>query len=83
MPEDDWRRRTRTSANRGSSATSPRPSASRRMAERLGTSAGAVAIAWTLRNPAVDGAIVGVRHPGQVDELLAGAALELDEELAT
>jgi aryl-alcohol dehydrogenase-like predicted oxidoreductase len=28
---------------------------------------GAVAIAWALRNPAVDGAIVGFRSPRQVD----------------
>jgi aryl-alcohol dehydrogenase-like predicted oxidoreductase len=39
-----------------------------------------VAIAWTLRNPAVDGAIVGLRRPDQVDDLLAAAGLELSDE---
>jgi aryl-alcohol dehydrogenase-like predicted oxidoreductase len=51
-----------------------------RVADRLGVAPGAVAIAWTLRNPAVDGAIVGLRRPDQVDELLAGATLELSDE---
>jgi aryl-alcohol dehydrogenase-like predicted oxidoreductase len=36
-----------------------------------------VAIAWTLRNPAVDGAIVGFRRPDQVDPLVGAAELTL------
>jgi aryl-alcohol dehydrogenase-like predicted oxidoreductase len=44
---------------------------------------GAVAVAWTLRNPAVDGAIVGFRRPDQVDPILAAGSLELtDEDIA-
>jgi aryl-alcohol dehydrogenase-like predicted oxidoreductase len=55
-----------------------------RVAERHGVSPGAVAIAWTLRNPAVDAAIVGMRRPDQVDGPLAAATLELtDEDMAT
>jgi aryl-alcohol dehydrogenase-like predicted oxidoreductase len=50
------------------------------VAGRLGVSPGSVAIAWTLRNPAVDGAIVGMRRPGQVDELMVAAELELSDE---
>jgi aryl-alcohol dehydrogenase-like predicted oxidoreductase len=50
------------------------------VAERLGVSPGAVAIAWTLRDPAVDGAIVGLRHPAQVDDLAVAAALEISDE---
>src|SRR4029077_17715155 len=38
----------------------------REMGERYERSPGEVAIAWTLRNPAVTGAIVGVRRPQQV-----------------
>ena len=38
---------------------------------------GAVAVAWTLRHPAVDGAITGFRRPGQVDPIVAAAGLEL------
>jgi aryl-alcohol dehydrogenase-like predicted oxidoreductase len=47
--------------------------------DRHGTTPGAVAIAWTLRNPAVDGAIVGFRRSDQVDRILVAANLELDE----
>ena len=53
------------------------------VAERYGTTSGAVAVAWTLRHPAVDGAIVGFRHSDQVDPILPAASLELtDEDLA-
>ena len=38
-----------------------------------------MAVAWTLQNPAVDGAIVGFRRADQVDAILAGADLELSE----
>src|ERR1700751_800407 len=50
------------------------------VAERYGTSPGAVAVAWTLRNPAVDGAIVGFRRPDQVDPILPAASLDLTDE---
>jgi aryl-alcohol dehydrogenase-like predicted oxidoreductase len=77
MPGDDWRK------------TDPRftePQLSRHLAAaarlqavaaRHGCTPGAVAVAWTLQNPAVDGAIVGFRRPAQVDPVLAAAALEL------
>ena len=43
-----------------------------------------MAIAWTLRNPAVDGAIVGFRSPDQVDPLTDATNLELsDEDITT
>ena len=80
MPADDWRK------------TDPRftePQLSRHLAlaSRLeavaaghGATPGAVAIAWTLRNPAVDGAIAGFRRPDQVDPILAAASLELTDQ---
>jgi aryl-alcohol dehydrogenase-like predicted oxidoreductase len=80
LPDDDWRR------------TDPRfnePQLSRHLAlverlqaaaGRLGTTPGALAIAWTLRNPAVDGAIVGFRRPSQVDPLVEAANLELTDD---
>ena len=44
---------------------------------------GAVAVAWTLRNPPVDGAIVGFRRPDQVDPILTAASLDLtDQDIA-
>ena len=48
--------------------------------ERHGATPGTVAVAWTLLNPAVDGAIAGVRRPGQVDPVLAAANLVLTEQ---
>ena len=77
MPGDDWRK------------TDPRftePQLSRHLAAaarlqavaaRHGCTPGAVAVAWTLQNPAVDGAIAGFRRPAQVDPVLAAAGLEL------
>ena len=52
-----------------------------RVGERLGVTPGAVAVAWTLRNPAVDGAIVGFRRPDQVDPIVVAADLELGDDL--
>jgi aryl-alcohol dehydrogenase-like predicted oxidoreductase len=49
------------------------------VARRHGTSPGAVAVAWTLSNPAVDGAIVGLRRPDQVDPIVIAAGLKLTE----
>jgi aryl-alcohol dehydrogenase-like predicted oxidoreductase len=50
------------------------------VAERYGTTPGAVAVAWTLRHPAVDAAIVGFRRPDQVDPILPATSLELTDE---
>src|SRR5439155_581417 len=49
------------------------------VAARYGTTPGAVAAAWTLRNPAVDGAIVGFRRPDQVEPILAAVGLQLTD----
>jgi aryl-alcohol dehydrogenase-like predicted oxidoreductase len=40
-----------------------------------------LAIAWTLANPAVDVAIVGTRDPDHVDDALAAADIDLDQEV--
>jgi aryl-alcohol dehydrogenase-like predicted oxidoreductase len=50
------------------------------VAGRHDTTPGAIAVAWTLRNPAVDGAITGFRRPEQVEGILAAANLELTAE---
>jgi aryl-alcohol dehydrogenase-like predicted oxidoreductase len=84
MPDDDWRRDD-------ARFNEPQLSRNLELVERLSavagrhnTTPGAVAIAWTLRNAAVDGAIVGFRAPGQVDPLIDAGSLELiDDDLAT
>jgi aryl-alcohol dehydrogenase-like predicted oxidoreductase len=83
MPDDDWRK---------TDARFTEPQLSRHLAlaarlqavtDRHHTTAGAVAVAWILRNPAVDAAIVGFRRPAQVDPILAAAALELTDDDVT
>ena len=80
MPDDDWR---------GGDERFQEPQLSRHLAlverlqsvaERHDTTPGAIAVAWTLRNPAVDGAIVGFRRPDQVDPILVAASLDLGED---
>ena len=80
LPDDDWRKASARFNEPQLSdhlATVDRLAA---VADRHGVSPGAVAIAWTLRNPAVDAAIVGLRRPDQANELLAGATLELSDQ---
>ncbi len=83
LPDNDWRKRDERFTEPALSrhlATVERLEA---VAGRHATTAGAVAIAWTLTNPAVDGAIVGFRRPEQVDPLVSAAGLELTfEDLA-
>jgi aryl-alcohol dehydrogenase-like predicted oxidoreductase len=56
----------------------------RAVADRHSTTPGAIAIAWALRHPAVDGAIVGFRRASQVDPLVGAGDLRLDaSDLAT
>ena len=50
------------------------------VAARHGVSPAAIAVAWTLSFPAVTGAIVGARSPGQVGGWLPAATLELKED---
>jgi aryl-alcohol dehydrogenase-like predicted oxidoreductase len=80
FPEDDWRRTDPEFQEPRLSQNLELVERLRRVGERHGVSPGAVAVAWTLRNPAVSGAIVGFRRPSQVDGILAAASLELSAE---
>lgn len=82
MPDDDWRK--------GSPEfKEPKVDRNLKLAELLGEiafphnlTAGVVAVAWTLQNPAVSAAIVGSRSPEQIQEMLAAAEFRLsDSEL--
>jgi aryl-alcohol dehydrogenase-like predicted oxidoreductase len=83
LPASDWR-------SRNAEFQEPKLSANLAFVERLreigarhGVSPGAVAIAWTLRDPVVTGAIVGARSPEQVDGWVDAADLKLSaDELA-
>lgn len=82
MPDDDWRRDDERFQEPQLSENLKLVDRLKSVAERYDTTPGAVAVAWTLANPAVDGAIVGFRRPVQVDPLLAAASLELTAEEA-
>jgi aryl-alcohol dehydrogenase-like predicted oxidoreductase len=79
LPANDWRTGSQQFREPRLSANLAIAERLRVVAERLGVAPGAVAIAWVLRNPAVDGAIVGLRRADQADELMAGASLTLSD----
>jgi len=81
LPDDDWRRRSDRFREPQLSRNLELVERLERVGERDGVSPGAVAVAWTLRNPAVDAAIVGFRRPDQVEPILAAAELELGADL--
>jgi aryl-alcohol dehydrogenase-like predicted oxidoreductase len=80
MPDDDWRKRDERFQEPQLTGHLELVERLKDVAERHDTTPGAVAVAWTLRNPAVDGAIVGFRRPLQVAPILAAAGLELTPE---
>jgi aryl-alcohol dehydrogenase-like predicted oxidoreductase len=47
----------------------------------LGITLAQLVTAWTLANPAVDVAIVGTRNAAHVDQALAAADIDLDDEV--
>jgi aryl-alcohol dehydrogenase-like predicted oxidoreductase len=80
LPSDDWRRNAQDFQE-------PRLSRNLELVELLeeigadhGLSPGEVAIAWTLRHPAVTAAIVGGRRPDQVDGIIGAAELRLSKD---
>jgi aryl-alcohol dehydrogenase-like predicted oxidoreductase len=84
LPDGDWRRYDPRFQEPCLSQHLAQVERLRAVADRHATTPGAVAIAWALRDPAVDGAIVGFRHPAQVGPLVDAANLRLDaSDLAT
>ncbi|HSF17073.1 MAG TPA: aldo/keto reductase [Vicinamibacteria bacterium] len=80
LPETDWRK------TRSLDFREPRLSRAlklvdglRPLASERGCTVAASAIAWTLRHPAVTGAIVGARNVTQLDELTVAAELNPHE----
>ena len=79
FPEDDWRKRNEEFQE-------PRLTRNFKLASLLqdigypyNRTTAEVAIAWTLRHPAVTGAIVGGRRPEQVEEIIGAAEFRLSE----
>lgn len=80
LPEDDWRSRHPEFQEPNLSRNLDLVEVLREIGEAHGgKSPGEVAIAWTLRNPAITAAIVGGRRPEQVDGVVGAADLALDD----
>jgi aryl-alcohol dehydrogenase-like predicted oxidoreductase len=83
LAEDDWRKHDERFVEPQLSGNLELVERLTQVAKRYDTTPGAVAVAWTLGHPAVDGAIVGFRRPDQVDPILPAAQLELtDQDMA-
>ncbi len=79
LPADDWRKRSPEFNEPNLSRNLALVERLRAVAKRRGRLPGEVAIAWTLRNPAVTGAIVGARSAAQAAGVMNAADLELTE----
>jgi aryl-alcohol dehydrogenase-like predicted oxidoreductase len=80
LPDDDWRKRS-------PNFTEPKLSNNLKLVDLLrqigkghGVEPGVVAIAWTLRHPAITAAIVGARRPDQIDGVLPAATFHLSNQ---
>ena len=77
MPPDDFRQRTAHFQEPKLSRNLTLVELLREIGNRHGRTPGEVAIAWTLRNPAVTAAIVGMRSPQQVDGVIGAMEFRL------
>jgi len=79
MPDDDFRKRTPHFQEPLLTRNLNLVESLRRIGDAHGKTPGEVAIAWTLRHPAVTAAITGLRSPAQVDGVIGAADLALSE----
>jgi len=75
--QDDWRGRNANFQEPLLSRNLSMVEALRAIGRAYGRTPGEVAIAWTLSNPAVTAAIVGVRNPRQVPGIVGAGDLQL------
>ena len=80
LPEGDWRRNNRFYQEPLLGKALSLVDSLRAIAEKHGRTPGEVAIAWTLRHPAITATIVGARKPEQIDELMGAATFRLSPE---
>ena len=79
MPDNDFRKKARQYQEPQLSKNLELARLMGEIGETHGVSAGVVAIAWTLHNPAVTAAIVGGRSAKQVEGILAAAEFRLSD----
>jgi aryl-alcohol dehydrogenase-like predicted oxidoreductase len=80
MPKDDWRLKHPSFQEPQLTRNLELVELLKAIGQPYGRSPGEVAIAWTLRHPAVTAAIVGGRRASQVDGIIGAADFRLNEE---
>jgi aryl-alcohol dehydrogenase-like predicted oxidoreductase len=80
MPDDDFRKRAKNFQEPYLSRNLQLADLLKQIGARHNVSAGVVAIAWTLHNPAITAAIVGGRSAKQVEGVLPAATFRLSEQ---
>jgi aryl-alcohol dehydrogenase-like predicted oxidoreductase len=80
LPKDDWRKTNPDFNEPNLSRNLDLVEILREIATRHNRSIGEVAIAWTLRNPAVTGAIVGARNARQAEGVMRAGDLRLNDK---
>jgi aryl-alcohol dehydrogenase-like predicted oxidoreductase len=80
LPADDWRGRSPDFTEPNLSQNLALVERLRAVANRHNRSVGEVAIAWTLGNPAVTGAIVGARNARQAEGVMRAGEFHLTED---
>ncbi len=80
LSDDDWRKRSPEFNEPSLSRNLALVERLRAVGRRLGRTPGEVAVAWTLRNPAVTGAIVGARNAKQAEGVMRAGELRLGAE---
>jgi len=80
LPDDDWRRNDPNFQEPLLNQNLELVAILERIGKRHNVGPGHVAIAWTLINPAITGAIVGVRTAKQAKQIATAAELHLSKE---
>jgi aryl-alcohol dehydrogenase-like predicted oxidoreductase len=80
MPDDDWRRNNAWFREPQLTRNLALAEKLRAIGARHERTPGEVAIAWTLHNPAVTGAIVGARRPEQIEGVIGAATFRLSDD---
>jgi aryl-alcohol dehydrogenase-like predicted oxidoreductase len=80
LPQDDWRKTHPDFTEPNLSRNLELVDLLREIAKRHNRTVGEVAIAWTLRNPAVTAAIVGARNAKQAEGVMRAGDLQLNDK---
>ncbi len=78
LPADDWRRDNREFQEPRLSRNLKLVQLLKKIGARHGRTPAQVAVAWVLNNPAITGAILGARRPGQLVELIPATEIQLE-----